>query len=80
MPPGYTGNDRDVCSPAEAHKRLSVEEAAALQTYPEPPFVWCGTKTKIFLQIGNAVPPLLAEHILRATLSAHQQPKEPENA
>lgn len=48
--------------------RLSPEEAAALQTY-ERPFVWCGSRTKQFLQIGNAVPPLLAHAILRALLS-----------
>lgn len=45
--------------------RATVPEVSALQTY-EKPFVWCGTKTKQFLQIGNAVPPLLAEHILAA--------------
>jgi DNA (cytosine-5)-methyltransferase 1 len=44
---------------------LMPAETAVLQTY-ERPFVWCGTKTKKFLQIGNAVPPLLAEHILAA--------------
>lgn len=43
------------------------EENAVLQSY-EPPFVFCGTKTKQFLQIGNAVPPLLAEHILAALI------------
>jgi DNA (cytosine-5)-methyltransferase 1 len=46
-------------------RRVEPDEAATLQTY-EPPFVFCGTKTKQFLQIGNAVPPLLAEHILAA--------------
>lgn len=45
--------------------RLTFPEAVTLQTY-EKPFVWCGTKTKQFLQIGNAVPPLLAEAILSA--------------
>jgi DNA (cytosine-5)-methyltransferase 1 len=45
--------------------RATLDEASTLQTY-EPPFVFCGTKTKQFLQIGNAVPPLLAEHILAA--------------
>lgn len=45
--------------------RLTKDEAVILQSY-EKPFVWCGTKTKQFLQIGNAVPPLLAEHILAA--------------
>jgi DNA (cytosine-5)-methyltransferase 1 len=47
--------------------KVSQGQAAALQSCPvEPPFVFCGTKTKQFLQIGNAVPPLLAEHILAA--------------
>lgn len=45
--------------------RVSGAQAATLQTYPAP-FPFQGTKTKQFLQIGNAVPPLLAEHILRA--------------
>lgn len=45
-------------------ERVTVAEAAALQSYP-PGFEWCGTKTKQFLQIGNAVPPLMAEAILR---------------
>lgn len=48
--------------------RITVPEAGVLQSY-ERPFVWCGTKTKQFLQIGNAVPPLLAEVILRSLLS-----------
>lgn len=53
--------------PAESGRRVTTDEAGTLQTY-EPPFVWCGTKTKQFLQIGNAVPPLLAEHILAALI------------
>ena len=48
-------------------RRLEPAEAATLQTY-ETPFVWCGTKTKQFLQIGNAVPPLLAEAVLTALI------------
>jgi len=47
--------------------RLTKDEAVILQSY-EPPFIWCGTKTKQFLQIGNAVPPLLAESILAALI------------
>lgn len=48
-------------------RKLETGEASVLQTY-ERPFIWCGTKTKQFLQIGNAVPPLLAEHILAALI------------
>lgn len=47
--------------------RITVAEAGVLQTYARP-FIWTGTKTKQFLQIGNAVPPLLAEAILSALI------------
>lgn len=47
--------------------RLSVDEVGTLQTY-ERPFVWCGSKSKQFLQIGNAVPPVLAEAVLAALI------------
>lgn len=57
--------------------RVTVEEAAILQTYPHD-FIWNAPitdakgrtklvpKTKQFLQIGNAVPCLLAEVVLEA--------------
>lgn len=47
--------------------RLSLPEAAALQTFPAD-HPWQGTKTAVGTQIGNAVPPLLAYHILRTFL------------
>lgn len=52
--------------------KLTVAEAAALQTFPED-FVWRGPKTKQFLQIGNAVPPLLAEAVLGALIAPPRQ-------
>lgn len=49
--------------------KVTVEEASALQSYPAV-FDWSAvSKTKAFLQIGNAVPPTLAEAILREVLS-----------
>ncbi|HEX9228340.1 MAG TPA: DNA cytosine methyltransferase [Arthrobacter sp.] len=50
----------------DGERNMTADEAATLQSYPPRPFEWRGVKGKQFLQIGNAVPPLLAEHILAA--------------
>jgi DNA (cytosine-5)-methyltransferase 1 len=55
----------DAKDPAANGQRVSVDEASTLQSY-EPPFIWNCGKTKAFLQIGNAVPPLLAQAVLAA--------------
>jgi DNA (cytosine-5)-methyltransferase 1 len=49
----------------EGSVRVTVTEAAALQSYPEG-FEFSGKKGKQYLQVGNAVPPMLAEAILEA--------------
>ena len=43
-------------------RRLTVEEAAAIQTFPQG-MEWRGQQSSRFRQIGNAVPPKLAEHV-----------------
>jgi len=42
------------------HRPITHWEAARLQTFPDD-FLWCGTKIRIAIQIGNAVPPKLAQ-------------------
>jgi DNA (cytosine-5)-methyltransferase 1 len=49
-------------------RKLSAHEAATLQTYPAE-FTFTG---KQFLQIGNAVPPVLAESVLAALIGIRE--------
>lgn len=51
----------------EQNRALTVRELAALQSFPDD-FVFCGQKIAQQQQVGNAVPPLLAEAIARAVL------------
>ena len=45
--------------------RISLAEAAVLQSFP-PDYPFAGTKSASFLQVGDAVPPRLAWHVVRA--------------
>jgi DNA (cytosine-5)-methyltransferase 1 len=46
----------------EYDRPITHWEAARLQTFPDD-FIFCGSKIEIARQIGNAVPPLLAEAV-----------------
>lgn len=51
------------------HRMLTVRELAAATSFPEN-YVFCGGDTAAKKQIGNAVPPVLAEALYRAVLAA----------
>ena len=53
----------------EQPRTLTVREAARLQTFPDR-VRFAGPPTAAFRQIGNAVPPLLAEQVGRAVFAA----------
>ncbi|MEU6312322.1 DNA cytosine methyltransferase [Streptomyces sp. NPDC047014] len=67
----FFGNRANECvwtttGPAQAAPpsiRITAEEAGILQSFP-PAYPWQGTKGQRFSQIGNAVPPLLAAHLI----------------
>ncbi|MET8816673.1 DNA cytosine methyltransferase [Streptomyces sp. NPDC004549] len=59
--PAYRGGRKDMI-------RVSSSDAATLQTFPrDHPFQ--GTRTKQYEQIGNAMPPLLAEAVIRRAMA-----------
>ncbi|MFI9202172.1 DNA cytosine methyltransferase [Streptomyces sp. NPDC053048] len=49
--------------------RITAREAGILQSFPAD-YPWQGTKSAQFQQIGNAVPPLLAAHLVAPHLGA----------
>lgn len=51
------------------HRTLTVREAARLQTFPDT-FRFAGSRSHQFHQIGNAVPPALAESVGSAILDS----------
>ncbi|WP_449480587.1 DNA cytosine methyltransferase [Streptomyces avidinii] len=59
--PAGTASGAEAAAPEPI--RITAAEAGALQTFPAG-YPWAGTKGAQFSQIGNAVPPLLAGHLL----------------
>ncbi|MGC5264121.1 DNA cytosine methyltransferase [Streptomyces cyaneofuscatus] len=59
--PAYRGGRKDMI-------RVSIADAAALQTFP-PDHPFQGPRTKQYEQIGNAMPPVLAEAVIRRAMA-----------
>jgi DNA (cytosine-5)-methyltransferase 1 len=70
-PGGHKANDGrnndNMVGRAENAIRLTIIDALILQSF-DPRYPVQGTKTKQFEQIGNAIPPLLAYHVLSQLL------------
>lgn len=49
-------------------RRITINEAALIQSFP-PDYIFKGSKSSIYTQIGNAVPCLLAEAVAKSVVS-----------
>lgn len=64
---------------AGGHLNLSPEEGARLQTF-RPGYPFRGNKGQVALQIGNAVPPLLAAHVVSVATGIPMPDQRPAQA
>ncbi|WP_327745765.1 DNA cytosine methyltransferase [Streptomyces europaeiscabiei] len=68
-------NETEATPPAPEPIRITAREAGLLQTFPAD-YPWQGNKGQQFSQIGNAVPPLLAGHLLAPHLRLPLNPDD----
>jgi len=67
IPSKYSVHKSDATSHLRRVRSLTSKERAAIQSFPRS-YKWLGTKTETELQVGNAVPPLVARAIAKAIL------------
>ncbi|MFJ4876566.1 DNA cytosine methyltransferase [Streptomyces sp. NPDC088745] len=72
-PPKTSAAEQERSAPESI--RITDTEAGILQSFPRD-YPWQGTKGQRFSQIGNAVPPLLAAHLLAPHLPATLNPAD----
>ncbi len=67
------GEDIDISVGVPAHlRRLTIKEAAAIQTFP-PDYIFCGEKSSVYRQIGNAVPCNLARAVAETIVEINKE-------
>lgn len=67
--PAVGGRGNAIVAQGDQRRRLTVAECATLQGFPAAA-VFVGTLTQQYRQVGNAVPPKLAEVVVRSVLGA----------
>ncbi len=59
------GTDPVLLIRTDSYRRLTPREAARIQSFPDN-FVFEGSEAKQYIQIGNAIPPVLMWHVAKA--------------
>jgi DNA (cytosine-5)-methyltransferase 1 len=64
---GATGDMHRICLPDGRRRRITIREAARLQSFPDW-FEFIGNETDQYYQVGNAVPPLFAKALAQSVI------------